>query len=98
MKILSFLLRSFIIPLALVSMFSCTSDEDKLVEQTLEDFFYDVAHKTPERFHMATKEDLEALGVTEDTYSEFNMSASIMIMEKQKNSKFRTGYFFTVLF
>ena len=84
MKILSFLSWSFIISVAMLSMFSCSSAEDKLVEQTLEDFFYDVAHKTPERFHMATKEELEALGVKEDTFSEGHISYSILTMEKQK--------------
>ena len=65
-------------------MFSCTSPEEELVQQTLEDFLYDVANKTPERFHMASKEQLEALGITENTWSENGLAAAIITMDKQQ--------------
>ena len=59
-------------------MLSCSSADDKLVRQSLEDFLYDVAQKKADHFHIASKEKLKALGVTEETKSDGGVLTPIM--------------------
>ena len=59
-------------------LLSCSSAEDKLVRQTLDDFLYDVAQKKADHFHIVSKEKLKTLGVTEETWSDGGVLTPIL--------------------
>ena len=59
-------------------LLSCSSADDKLVRQSLEDFLYDVAQKKLTISILLQKEKLKALGVTEETRSDGGVLNPIM--------------------
>lgn len=68
-------------------LLSCSSAEDKLVRQSLEDFLYDVSQKKADHFKIASKEKLVSLGIDEKTWSEDSVITTLLTNDENEISK-----------
>ena len=77
-SMINYTCKFFFMVFASSLLLSCSSTDDKLVRQSLEDFLYDVAQKKADHFRIASKEKLKTLGVTEKTWSDGGMLTPIL--------------------